>query len=49
MSNITSYFHPELGNYKSHAHQTWPKYVPIQYLSFTMKWGCQSMGGWGNM
>ena len=39
----------KLGNYKSPTHQTCPRYVPPQYLSFTKKWGCQSMGGWGRI
>ena len=27
--------------------EAWPRYVPPQYLLFTEKLGCQSMGGCG--
>ena len=37
----------KLWNCKSDMTETWPRYVPPQYLSFTKKQGCQSLGRTG--
>ena len=36
--------HTKLGKYKSGINETWPRYVPLKHLSFTVKRGCQRMG-----